>query len=459
MSSNGKGLSSPLGKKIMGYAYGIGASIVIIGALFKILHLEGAALMLTLGMGTEALLFFLGSFEPPHQEATRWDWSKIYPDLVPEKSPAELLKERKANKKGKTLSNDDSAPQRQPVTQIKAAHQAIATPSPMSALDEGEMEQWNKNIKNILSSVDGLSKLSETGKISEDYIKKISNAGEAVEQLSKAQEASAHAITESTGQLTENYKNSSEKFGNTISTAAEKFGTTMATTAEVVKKDIEGASHKASETLKGSTEHLVENYKTSSENFDLTLSAAAKNFGSTIETSAEVVKNEMEKASQEASGILKGSTQSMADSYAETANKFGKTFDEAYTESASAINNASATLNESYLQVTEALNKKIKAVEGATSETEKALGSVGKNLSAINTVYELQLTALNEELKIKEAHATLQENVNDQLSLIQKAVSEAVVANSAYKENSEKLTNTIAELNNVYGNMLSSLNS
>ena len=61
-------LSSPKGKKIVGYAYGFGAAIVIVGALFKILHLPGASVVLTLGMGTEALLFALSAFEDPHKE-------------------------------------------------------------------------------------------------------------------------------------------------------------------------------------------------------------------------------------------------------------------------------------------------------------------------------------------------------------------------------------------------------
>ncbi|MDA3854597.1 MAG: gliding motility protein GldL, partial [Bacteroidales bacterium] len=222
MSSNNKGLASPLGKKIMGYAYGIGASIVIMGALFKILHLPGSSVMLSLGMGTEALLFFLGSFEPPHQEATHWDWTKVYPDLIPVKSPEEMMLIKKSERKlekGKTLNKKDAkkAEALQPI-QEKGEVKAPKV-SPMSAMSGEDTEQWNKNIKNILSTVDGLSKLSDTGKISESYVSKLSNAGEAVEHLSKAQEASAEIILSSTENLAENYKVSSEKFDLTMTTA------------------------------------------------------------------------------------------------------------------------------------------------------------------------------------------------------------------------------------------------
>ena len=66
-------------KTFMGYLYGMGAAVVIVGALFKILHLPGANLMLIAGMSTEAVIFTLSSFEPPHKE---WDWSLVYPELA-----------------------------------------------------------------------------------------------------------------------------------------------------------------------------------------------------------------------------------------------------------------------------------------------------------------------------------------------------------------------------------------
>src|SRR5688572_8580924 len=70
---------SKTGKKTMGMAYGLGASVVIIGALFKILHLKGADFMLIIGMGVEALIFAISAFEPIHQEV---DWTLVYPELA-----------------------------------------------------------------------------------------------------------------------------------------------------------------------------------------------------------------------------------------------------------------------------------------------------------------------------------------------------------------------------------------
>jgi len=64
---------------IMPKVYGIGAAVVITGAMFKLLHIEGAGVMLGVGLTTEAIIFFLSAFEPKKSEP---DWTKVYPELA-----------------------------------------------------------------------------------------------------------------------------------------------------------------------------------------------------------------------------------------------------------------------------------------------------------------------------------------------------------------------------------------
>src|SRR6056300_777428 len=66
-------------KKTMNFIYGVGAAVVIVGALFKILHLPGANIMLSVGLLTEAGIFTISAFEPVHSEP---DWSLVYPELA-----------------------------------------------------------------------------------------------------------------------------------------------------------------------------------------------------------------------------------------------------------------------------------------------------------------------------------------------------------------------------------------
>lgn len=66
-------------KNFMAKLYGFGAAIVILGAMFKIMHWEGANYMLVIGLTTEAVIFFFSAFEKP---ATEYDWSLVYPELA-----------------------------------------------------------------------------------------------------------------------------------------------------------------------------------------------------------------------------------------------------------------------------------------------------------------------------------------------------------------------------------------
>ena len=65
-------------KKIFNMAYGIGAAIVIVGALFKIQHWPYGSLILTIGMVVEAIVFFISAFDAVEEDL---DWTKVYPEL------------------------------------------------------------------------------------------------------------------------------------------------------------------------------------------------------------------------------------------------------------------------------------------------------------------------------------------------------------------------------------------
>ncbi len=65
-------------KQMFNMAYGLGAAVVILGALFKIAHYPGGTIMLTIGMVVEAAVFALSAFESVDDDL---DWTKVYPEL------------------------------------------------------------------------------------------------------------------------------------------------------------------------------------------------------------------------------------------------------------------------------------------------------------------------------------------------------------------------------------------
>lgn len=71
-------LSGDKGQRFFNFAYSIGAAIVIWGALFKLLHLPGGNLLLTIGMGTEVLMFVLSAFDRPPKS---YNWEEVFPVL------------------------------------------------------------------------------------------------------------------------------------------------------------------------------------------------------------------------------------------------------------------------------------------------------------------------------------------------------------------------------------------
>src|SRR5574344_1711094 len=75
-------LGSHRGKTIFNFCYGFGAALAILGTLFKLLHLEGANIALSIGLGTEVFIFALSAFEPPFRN---YRWEEVFPILMTHK--------------------------------------------------------------------------------------------------------------------------------------------------------------------------------------------------------------------------------------------------------------------------------------------------------------------------------------------------------------------------------------
>lgn len=80
----------------LNYAYSFGAAVVIAGALFKIMHWQGANTMLIIGMGAEVVIFIISGFEPQSALHAEYEWERVYPELASEtpkgqKSPSQQL--------------------------------------------------------------------------------------------------------------------------------------------------------------------------------------------------------------------------------------------------------------------------------------------------------------------------------------------------------------------------------
>ena len=131
-------------KKTMNFVYGFGAAIVIVGALFKILHLPGANAMLSIGLLTEAAIFMISAFEPVHQEP---DWSLVYPELA----GGDPTKKASANVGGSVSQQLDSL-----LSQAKVGPELI--------------ESLGMGLQSLSTSVKEMSSLSNAAVATNEYV-------------------------------------------------------------------------------------------------------------------------------------------------------------------------------------------------------------------------------------------------------------------------------------------------
>ena len=159
----GKKLQSRKGKVVMGYFYGWGASVVLIGALFKLTHWlpgQAANIMLAVGLSIEALIFFLSSFEAPHIEP---DWSLVYPELAEDgERPATERKARNTNNTSATQLDEMFA---------------------KANINEQVLERLGAGINKLSENAAQMAEISNAVAATNDYAKAMKKATEAVGAL------------------------------------------------------------------------------------------------------------------------------------------------------------------------------------------------------------------------------------------------------------------------------------
>jgi gliding motility-associated protein GldL len=157
-------------KQFMAKLYGFGAAIVIVGALFKIQHWEGAGLMLTVGLLTEAVIFFFSAFEPPHEEV---DWSLVYPELAGMHEPGADRKRKKAG---------------DPVAQEldKLLSEAKIGPELIQSLGTG--------LRSLSENTAKMAQVSNAAVASDEYAKNVQAASKQVVELTASYQKTTQAM-------------------------------------------------------------------------------------------------------------------------------------------------------------------------------------------------------------------------------------------------------------------------
>lgn len=182
-------------KKFMSMVYGLGAAIVIIGALFKIQHISigpiTGGLMLTIGLITEAVIFTISAFEPVDKEL---DWSKVYPELTGADTSSKNLKQELKEESGLLSQKLDDM-----------LKEAKIDSKLMESLGESikNFEGAARNIKPTADSMESQRKYSEELTLAATHMESLNNLYKVqVESASKQAEAN-QAVADNAGKLRE----------------------------------------------------------------------------------------------------------------------------------------------------------------------------------------------------------------------------------------------------------------
>jgi gliding motility-associated protein GldL len=185
-------------KNFMSKLYGIGASVVIIGELFKIQHYPMAGLFLFVGLCTEAIIFFFSAFEPLHEEP---DWSLVYPELagVPDDEEEMALQASRSAAVGHGGGGGGSAAL---AKFDELLVNAEITPDVFENLGQG-LKKLNKTTSN-------LNAMGDVTQATNEFAEKIKGAADVVSNHTDNFAAKSDALGSSLGKLDESYQNTAQ---------------------------------------------------------------------------------------------------------------------------------------------------------------------------------------------------------------------------------------------------------
>ena len=179
-------MARPKGRTVMGFAFGIGAAVVIIGALFKIMHWPFCNEMLIAGLGTEAVLFTLSSFQLTHAEP---DWSIYYPYLVPVEDRATVAQENDG-----TTRNLLTNPVADKGGSGDGATEKIAELMEKAKIDKALLDRLGNAMRDLSHNAEQLKSVSSAASATDSYVSSLEEASKKMSSLSEAYQRASVSI-------------------------------------------------------------------------------------------------------------------------------------------------------------------------------------------------------------------------------------------------------------------------
>lgn len=203
-----KFLSGESGQRFFNFAYSIGAAVVIWGALFKILHLPGGNTLLSIGMGTEVLMFVLTAFDRPGRD---YKWEQVFPVLEsqnPEDRP-EFASGAGVVINGVPAGSASGSSVSLPHVSESQARHAAGVPSNIDLTDE-DSRSLSESIAKMAAASDQLSRMAELTTATQEYLSQMAAIAEQMQQLkdtTQSLNSVSEVLLDSYRDITENSEN------------------------------------------------------------------------------------------------------------------------------------------------------------------------------------------------------------------------------------------------------------
>jgi gliding motility-associated protein GldL len=264
-------------KVFMGYVYGWGASIVMIGALFKLEHFAYSGYILGAGLITEAVIFFLSAFEPPLEMP---DWSKVYPELRDEYETLDFneLRRERPGRLDNLINSADIPPELiDKVT--KGLNDLSNTARNISDISTATLAT-DQYVRNLGSATDSMGKLAQVNTHAHDSITRsveglVSSYNKTAEQLSSSGAHFISRLNQTSDELNHTIAQSGKLLANTYHEASKSLTSNLhdidrnsrlyTTNLETLNKNIEALNNSYVSHLKYTEDQFKASKQFSSE--------------------------------------------------------------------------------------------------------------------------------------------------------------------------------------------------
>ncbi|MCK3686344.1 gliding motility protein GldL [Maribellus sp. YY47] len=268
-------------KTFMGYVYGWGAAVVLIGALFKLQHWQFSGLLLTIGLCTEAFIFFLSAFEPPMDLP---DWGKVYPELREDYELAEL---------------EELKPKKNGLDQLLNGTQ----------LTPDLLDRVGKGLNELSNTARGISDISSATLATDMYVKNLGSASASMNTFAEINNRANDSINQSVTSLLDSYSSAAKQLSATGSSLSE----TYSKSADVISQGLQNIGTSSKE------------YATNLDKLNKNLNSLNTNFESQLQDTKEQFKasQQFNKDLSEMNSILTSSVDELK-KYKENAEQLNK---------------------------------------------------------------------------------------------------------------------------------------